>query len=751
MQIDYAQLKAKSAEVAQAIADVRSTRNVMSRARAEAGAERVAEGGRRRRKALKDREAEAFLKRRIRIRMPEGSRPRTGGRTPRRLFHRLVARMLKGKTGTSNARGPDGLHAVHYAVVARGFSSTSGRRWRLGEVERAALYTVREDALEGGEHGWWTNIADDRNELVAWCRALEAVEKHDRANANVYITEIIALPAEFTARQRRYLVKRICDWFEKRGLAYVVGIHLPDAAGDQRNFHLHVVFSTRPCGRVAPYEWEFAAAKQTDINTPDGIRARRSAIVRDINATLHAAHIDKRYTPLSNRARGMEPPTRGKVGQAATWSARRLVAQEHRQRRLVALGEHVQRLRQGLGEVATRMRDARTNVARRCTDMLLRVEDVSGTLPTLTAARERVSRAINHRMSGITELAAASSGELVRVRTAVQTDLDAKARRARSFAAGSALADARDSLLDAMKSNSLRVGAVAEAASVRLERQRQHLAKVEQERRGRTIGDTRQTPGGALPPAEAAPPSKPLVPDGFAAAREAAAARERELCDIALARLKERRAAVRRDENGLFTVDMAGLQHPEREALMRPAFAATLQDRLLAMFHEAVPTIGTRQRAVGGGDQPIARPFETTAEDGVPAMPVSDHTGKPDTERPTLPAHAGPDVARSHDRPSAQNGDDRTNAPKPASAGILDELGRLEAERRNQKQALGATEGTESMTVPNEEVGRASSIRLPGSHGPGDGAERSLRGSHRDTDDDLLRQKLARTARDRDP
>jgi hypothetical protein len=84
VQVDYAQLRARSDAVAQAIADVRSTRNVMSRRRAEDGAERAAEGGRRRYKALKDREAEAFLKRRIRIRMEEGSRPRTGGRTPRR-------------------------------------------------------------------------------------------------------------------------------------------------------------------------------------------------------------------------------------------------------------------------------------------------------------------------------------------------------------------------------------------------------------------------------------------------------------------------------------------------------------------------------------------------------------------------------------------------------------------------------------------------------------------------------------------
>ena len=71
--IDYAELKAGNREAAQALADARSARHLTNRRkREEASAERADEGARRRRKAMSDREAEAFLSRRLHIKMPEG-------------------------------------------------------------------------------------------------------------------------------------------------------------------------------------------------------------------------------------------------------------------------------------------------------------------------------------------------------------------------------------------------------------------------------------------------------------------------------------------------------------------------------------------------------------------------------------------------------------------------------------------------------------------------------------------------------
>lgn len=271
MQVDYAKLRSQVEQVRAELSAVRSTRNLQSRRRnAEAHEDRVAETGRRRHKARRDREADAFLKRRIRVKVAVPDRPRNRSKTPRRLFHRAFEAMLKGRTGLTDSRGPDRLYSIHYAFTARGFASRKERRWREREAERAALYSVREDALEGGEAGWWSNVAADRNELAAHYRASEELEKHDRSNANVYCAEVIALPAELTPRQRRLAVRRVCRWFEARGLAYTVGIHLPDHAGDQRNYHVHIIYSLRACQRNGPYDWSFAVAKESDINTPEG-------------------------------------------------------------------------------------------------------------------------------------------------------------------------------------------------------------------------------------------------------------------------------------------------------------------------------------------------------------------------------------------------------------------------------------------------------------------------------------------------
>ena len=369
-------LKEKSVELAAGIAAARSARNLMTRRRREdAAEEREADRHRRRRERKDKLELEQSLRRRVRVRVLQEEHPRIGATTARKLYHRTV-HMLRGTTGLSDARGPDGLYSLHFGFVARGFASTAGRRWRAGEVERAARYIVREDGLEGGEFGWWSNIADDRVELTAFFRAVEAIEGHDRKNANVYCSEIIALPAELTARQRRRAVRRICRFFEQSGLAYVAAIHVPDDAGDQRNFHCHIIYSLRPAERHGTYDWSFGLAKDNVINTPDGIAARRRQVVHDINATLHAAGIDKRYTHLSNKARRMAA-AQEKVGQNGIWAARRLAALETRAARLRAIADVASRVREFLTQSANALARMKTAVRERLTD---RRDDVSGTM-----------------------------------------------------------------------------------------------------------------------------------------------------------------------------------------------------------------------------------------------------------------------------------------------------------------------------------------------------------------------------------
>ncbi|MFW2853268.1 MobA/MobL family protein [Sphingomonas sp. TX0543] len=441
MKVEYAALKARSVEASAVLAGARSARNLSSRRKRE---QQIEDQASRRRKARSEAELDRLLNQRLVIRVPEADRPGTKNRTPRRLFTRAVDQMLMGTTGMSNARGPDGCHSIHYAFTARGFGSTKGRRWRAGEAVRAALYSVREEALEDGELGWWSNIAADRNELVAHYRALEMLEAHDRANANVYIVEVIALPAELNASERRDAAKRICAELEKQGLGYTVGLHLPDAAGDQRNYHLHLVYSMRPCARIGTCEWSFGAAKRTEINTPKGIVTRRRAVVDAVNATLAEARIDKRYTAQSNRERGMAAPARGKVGQVETALARRLAALEAREAQLAALRDHARWIRQTLLDAAERLKAARQKTMRRLAQAAIGLAQDEAERIQPAELRTGVGRALEHTCDVVDRTSAAADNQLVTAHRAVRDRLRLAVRQIPIPPAGTALADRRN-------------------------------------------------------------------------------------------------------------------------------------------------------------------------------------------------------------------------------------------------------------------------------------------------------------------
>ncbi len=165
------------------------------------------------------------------------------------------------------------------------------------------------------------------------------------------MSEIIAVPASLTARQRRRVVRRYCRYFDQRGIAYAVGMHKPDPAGDGRNFHCHIIYSLRCATRLAAYDWSFAVSKLSDVNTPDGITLRRKLAVDAINVTLKAAGSAQRYTHLSNRARGLGNPV-PKQGQRQTWVLRRLIDAQARCDDLNRMRERIAMLQRGLAIMA---------------------------------------------------------------------------------------------------------------------------------------------------------------------------------------------------------------------------------------------------------------------------------------------------------------------------------------------------------------------------------------------------------------
>lgn len=400
MQLELKGLKARSDAVAQTLSAARSARNRATRERnTQAADDRKLERQTRGKRRRADREAR--FTGRVRIHVPEAQRPKLGRTTARKLFHRQRGLFLR--KASSSAPTSGGTRSIHYSFTARGFASKTGRRWRSGEAERAARYAVREDALEGGEQGWGSNIAGDRAELVAFFRTLEALERHDRANANVYIMEVIALDATLTAEERRLVVERLAQRKRARDIPYAYALHLPDAAGDQRNYHVHIISSLRPARRVSPYEWDFAASKIADINTPEGIRKSRSHAVACLNSVLEQTGSGRRYTGLSNMARGLAPPKTGKKGAATTWRDRAIESEHDRLRQISALHTMLTRVRESmllLSKVGLMRKRARE-----------RLESQRVALAGDLGVRERRQQAAAHVRSRLSGVAAAVSAD----------------------------------------------------------------------------------------------------------------------------------------------------------------------------------------------------------------------------------------------------------------------------------------------------------------------------------------------------
>lgn len=305
-----------------------------------------------------EREAATWFRGRVRVRVDEPDRPRVGLRTSRKLHSRDDPYHIIGKIGSPVFTGPDGCQSVHFQFLARGLAGSKGKPWLRGSAARKLQYITRCEALEDGAASWWSNIGEDRAELTAFGQVLEALERHDRKNANVFCEEIIALPSELSPAQRRECVEHICFAISARGLPFAVGIHKPDPKGDQRNFHCHLVYSLRPARRLEEYRWDFEAQKVCDINTPVGIRARRKAVTSALNVALAKAGIAKRYTDKSHAARGIKTPPRRKRGQALTAIYRKRQAEEEAAAKGSAVNASIERKSVTAREVAKMASDA---------------------------------------------------------------------------------------------------------------------------------------------------------------------------------------------------------------------------------------------------------------------------------------------------------------------------------------------------------------------------------------------------------
>lgn len=135
--------------------------------------------------------------------------------------------------------------------------------------------------------------------------AAEAAET--RGNARTARELLVSLPAELTGDQRIALTRDLTQMLVDRyAVAATAAVHTPDRRGDQRNWHAHILFTTRTVGAGG-----FGAKTRAldDRKTgPEETEALRATVAALINAHLErsglAARVDHRS--LADQARAAE-------------------------------------------------------------------------------------------------------------------------------------------------------------------------------------------------------------------------------------------------------------------------------------------------------------------------------------------------------------------------------------------------------------------------------------------------------------
>jgi hypothetical protein len=214
-------------------------------------------------------------------------------------------------------RDARGRIAVFFRVRYVGLKS---KNWRPGISADHVLYILREEAQENGDVALGvlpvlSNMGETAEEIAACWRALEAMEQGYRANAKVQYRVIWNLPHGLGAHERRELVEDFCDrTFGRLGLPWVAAIHKADARGDQRNYHAHVCFSTRPCERAGDREWTIASEKVNGLTDENGLKRMRALVAGHMNIACQAVGLAARFTHQTYKERGIDAERQEHVG-----------------------------------------------------------------------------------------------------------------------------------------------------------------------------------------------------------------------------------------------------------------------------------------------------------------------------------------------------------------------------------------------------------------------------------------------------
>jgi hypothetical protein len=222
---------------------------------------------------------------------------------------------------------------VQYHLSVKTVSRSSGRSAPAAAAYRSGTMIMNE--RDGVVHDYSSRGGVDRKngtfvvapEGATWAleRAVlwNASEKSEtRRNSTLAREYELGLPHELSQDERISLCRRFAEWLVgEYCVAVDVAIHEPSRSGDNRNWHAHILTTTRTCGPagLGP-KTRILDDRATGPIEVERIRATWASMS---NEALESAGIDERVTHLGHRARGLDQAPTRHLGPVATAIERR--------------------------------------------------------------------------------------------------------------------------------------------------------------------------------------------------------------------------------------------------------------------------------------------------------------------------------------------------------------------------------------------------------------------------------------------
>ena len=200
----------------------------------------------------------------------------------------------------------------------------SSRTSKPGVAIRTAKYIWNGAALDAdGVPVFRSNIGATIEEVVCGLDHLEQVNRSAQRGAKILNSAVLAVDHRWTREQMLEVGEAWAkERFGQYALPYAIALHEPPPDGDERNWHIHALWSWRPLERVDEYEWLVAETLRTELDGREGLRLLRErfAAVSTV-MSFHRGECDV-YTGLSHAARGLPIEPQIKLYEEKTRRAR---------------------------------------------------------------------------------------------------------------------------------------------------------------------------------------------------------------------------------------------------------------------------------------------------------------------------------------------------------------------------------------------------------------------------------------------